>query len=188
MDQTNIVPIGTDPTESLEIPWMQMEKEPEEWFRRFVTYYLMAGPSRTLLRAMMACVEAEDPQRFENFKLNPPKSARTNWVEMATAWQWRLRALAYDDAMQRDSMRLMDEARTKLSSLSLKAVDALEKSLEESRHRVTAAKEVLDRTGFPATVVRENHDVPFTADDYANASKELESWRQQLKPSIDEKS
>lgn len=71
-----------------ENPWQRQENEPTNWYERFLVY-LQMGPSRTLLGAVHL---AEKDQ-------NRPKkiSVPGIWRDTFRQWQWKSRALAFDD-------------------------------------------------------------------------------------------
>lgn len=127
------------------------------------------------MQAMMTCYQVEEPEKYARLLQNP-RTVGASWSDMAKIWQWRARARAFDSLRNTESQKRLDEARTLLIEATVKAVHALIDSLENSKTRVSAAKEILDRGGLPGTIVRENRIVPFTADELAQAQKELADW------------
>jgi hypothetical protein len=167
--------------ETLEFPWSRQENEPENWYMRFHVHYLSLGPTRTLLKAFMACVQVEDPTKFESYVLNPPQSVTSQWSQMASAWEWRKRARAYDEVMMRDASRVVDAAYKTIIENTQAAAQTLVDNLKNPRLAVAAAKEILDRGGLPGSSTVRHEIVPFTADELGRASDEVHAWENQLK-------
>jgi hypothetical protein len=184
MADFDLRPQSTD-EETLDLPWLQMENEPPQWFERFNKYYLPLGTGRTLLKAMMGYIVEEEPHKAEAWLANPRTSASVQWSEMASAWQWRLRARAYDTIRMRGAIAQMEEARAIIIENTPKAAKALVESLENPRLAVAAAKEILDRGGLPGTIVHENRVTPFTADELNQATREVQEWENKLLPKSD---
>lgn len=180
-DEQNLPVVqGETQQEEMDFPWLQQENEPDNWYRRFVKYYLNLGHGRTLLKAMSLFLQTEHPERYARFLENPRQSASAEWSTTASAWQWRERARIYDMASMQEAMEKVGEARKILIESTPKAAKALVESLENPRTRVNAAKEILDRGGLPGTIVHEERVVPFTADELSQAQTELETWEQRL--------
>lgn len=185
-DELEVIPPDTTDAETDVVPWLQMEKEPDIWYSRFLKYYVALGPARSLLKAMLACYQAEDPVKYDQMVKNGRQSASGPWGEMSRAWMWRERARAYDGIRYQEAQKVVEQARTTIIENTQKAAQALVDSLANPRLAVAAAKEILDRGGLPGTVVRENRVVPFTADELAAAHREVEEWERQLTPKSDE--
>ncbi len=77
-------------------PWQQQEGEPDVWYGRFVSYYLLAGPDRSLRAACRqwrrhraASVRAGSALPLDSA---PPES----WRRAQAHWHWQERAAAWD--------------------------------------------------------------------------------------------
>jgi hypothetical protein len=160
-------------------PWMQQVDEPNEWHDKFLNYYLPLGPTRTLLRAFIDFAMATSPEQKILMSVRRPASAPASWSTMAREWEWRKRASAFDLTQMEELVATKDMARLEVQMATLDAVRALKLALLNPRTAVNAAKEILDRGGLPAVTVHIGKTVPFTADDLANAMKELDNWKQQ---------
>lgn len=180
MSDTDLVPSQQESEETIAYPWLQMENEPEIWYQRFVKYYVGLGTGRTLLKAMMAYLQQEEPEVYERALINPRESASTAWSNAAKVWMWRDRARSYDMIRLQNAHKLREEAEAILLESAPDAAKALRESLENPKLKVAAAKEILDRSGLPGTIVRENRVVPFTADDLQQATREVADWEQSL--------
>jgi len=171
--------------EELQAAWLQMDKEPDLWYQRFVKYYLPLGIGRTLLKALMAYYQTEEPEKYELALMNARQSVGMTWSQMASAWLWRDRAKQYDAIRFQEASKSIDQARTIILENTGKAAQTLVTSLDNPRTAVAAAKEILDRGGIPGTIVRENRVVPFTADELARAREEVGEWENKLQPKSD---
>jgi len=152
--------------------WERVEGETGEWYHRFSSYFLLMGPARTMQRAYNAFMAIENPG-VEHNKVTIPSS----WREESVTRDWFGRADAFDAKLfQEDGS--VELARTQLKKAAFEATIALIEALTNPRYAVAAAKEILDRAGIPATQTHLIKTTPFTADEMAAASKELEAWEQ----------
>lgn len=181
MEDLDVIPSADgELEEKVEYPWLQMEHEPDVWYRRFAKYYIALGPARTLLKAMMAYYQTEEPSQYELILMNPRQSASSDWSKMSNLWMWRFRAREYDRIRYMEAQGVIDQARTTIVENTNKAALALVEALENPRLKVAAAKEILDRGGIPGVAVRESRVVPFSADELAKAHREVSDWERQL--------
>jgi hypothetical protein len=119
--------------------WKQRPGEPDVWYARFELYRLL-GPRRSLVRAYRLSMRLEE---------QPVRKPGPLWYAMAKEWDWRLRASAWDVAVeaqralqnqQRESRRdPYADRRAKLDELIagvLKAMDEADlKNLERDEAR-----------------------------------------------------
>ena len=63
---------------------------------------------------------------------------------------------------------------------SVKAVEALEDSLDDPKHRVAASKAILDRAGLPSAKEVKHSVESFSADELSQAAEEIEAWENQM--------
>lgn len=157
-----------------------MEDEPPEAFFIFSKFYLTAGPTRTLLKTYITYLSIEDPERLKGLSETSRQSAPTEWTKMVDAWEWRERALAYDEKFF-TNQGAVELARQALQRSSMDAVEALQKALQDRKTRVSAAKEILDRAGIPSSQKLVVSTTPFSADEYAEAQKEIDEWEKKPK-------
>jgi hypothetical protein len=160
--------------------WNQMPGEPDEWYEKFVKYYLELGPGRTLLRAYVAFKKDTNPS------YRAPNSAPVNWTMAAGDWEWRMRSQDYDTYNYEGLVGDVQSARNVLLISAVEAAETLRGALKDPRLKVAAAKEILDRSGVPAVSVHDIRSTPFTADELAKAHEELKEWERQTKPKSDE--
>jgi hypothetical protein len=159
-------------------PWEQVAEEPDEQYKWFSQYYLPLGFQRTIRGAYSTYVINE----------NPPGKARLGkggeghtWYKAAEDWEWGRRARAYDEAMGREAEAVVKQAVLKLKTSTVQAVDTLIKNLESPRNAVAAANSILDRGGVPAKSTSEVlQTVHVTADEMAQAVKEVTEWENQI--------
>ena len=100
-------------------PWHRRPKEPNQWYDRFVTYYLTTPASRRSVDAAW---------RQGSGSSSKAKQASGAWYRAAKKWQWQERAEAYDEDQR---------------GLLLKAVE--EERLEDRRRRIDVMKAVRAR-------------------------------------------
>lgn len=155
------------------LQWQQLPDEPNEWYYKFEKYFLMLGPTRTLHRSYKAFCEIEGNE--EEDSQNRPHST---WIEACEKYNWRQRADAFDAKLFTED-GAVELARQRLRKSTLSAVDTLIDALNNPRLAVSAAKEILDRGGIPATQSHILKTQPFTADEMAAATKEIEEWEKQ---------
>jgi len=161
-------------------PWWQREDETDEWYNRFERFYLMAGPSRSLQAAYRMYVISEGGTVGNKGM----KDVINSWVEESRLHDWRGRSQAYDGEINHLILKRVEAARRRLQDAAPSAVQALITALDDPRHRVAAAKEILDRAGLPATTRTEiRAAVGITAEDLAAANEEVEEWEKRLLPS-----
>lgn len=82
-------------------PWDQQEKEPDEYYRKFLIFRDL-GSERTLLNAQTL----EEPNRTR-------PEASSAWKRMSSNWNWLARADAYDLSIQKTASKEV-EANDKL--------------------------------------------------------------------------
>lgn len=158
-------------------PWTQMVEEPTEWYEKFEKYYLPLGPGRTIMQAFIAFAKATSPEQSILMTVSPPNAAPHSWSQMSNQWQWRKRALAWDAEQVRGAADQVMFARQLAQMATVEAVQTLRKALANPKTAVQAAKELLDRGGVPSVTIHAVKSVPFTADDLAQAARELEEWK-----------
>ena len=84
-------------------PWDQREGEPIMWYYRFRSHYLPLEPDgRTLQKAYLS-VRAGSKGRLKSAK------ATMAWNHAARDWEWKKRALAYDNRIQVAVEKASDE-------------------------------------------------------------------------------
>ncbi len=167
--------------ETFDIPaWLLRENEPEDWHAKFAKYYLPLGPTRTLLKAFTAYLLENYAEDAAAMRMSKMASAPHSWTIMARDWEWRARAKQYDAFEFGQTAQVVSAARQKIQDLALKAVESLEKALDNPRTQVAAAERILDRAGLPAKSVHVHEIQPFTSDDYAKAAEEVREWQAQL--------
>jgi len=170
----------SDPIDAI---WLQMEGEPDEWYERFSTYYLQLGPSRNLTRAYVRYLASENPEQAA-IVLSKPHYVNTpqKWSEIARVWNWRDRAEAFDLFTASENYAFVERARNYLMRSTEAAAETLVKNLDNPRHAVAAAKEILDRGGVPgARVVGVGRIDPYTADDLKRAEQALIEWEERIR-------
>jgi len=156
-------------------PYDQQENEPQLWYERFVQYYLLLGPGRTLRKAWLMHLLDAKPDRYEKAS-KTRVSADVNWSEKCTEWSWRDRADAYDSEMSQQAMKSVESARTLILEHADKAAEALILALAQPRQRVAAAKEILDRAGIPAVKEVRVGSTPYTQEELQHAAKDIGEW------------
>jgi len=163
-------------------PWTQRTDEANEWYDKFMLHYIPLGPTRTLLQAYLSYAKASATSSDQAVMViaNPPKSAPANWSTVAREMDWRKRALAYDAEQSKDLVNTMTQAKQVLQAATLDAAVALRNALSNPKFAVAAAKEILDRGGLPAVTLHAIKLMPFTADDLAQATREVEEWQRNL--------
>lgn len=176
MADSSIEPVN----DVLVLPWEREADESETWYARFIKYYVSQGVSRSLTRAYIMYLAEEKPQLLAETGIER-RTASSEWSNQAKMFKWRQRAEAYDIATSVDMAKAVDAARQKLFESAERAATALAEALENPKSKVSAAKEILDRVGLPATQVHVNKNVNFTADDLMRAQQEVGEWEQNLK-------
>ena len=193
-DSTNtIVPKQSDvlTTIEAEYPWEQMDGEPQLWYRRFTSYFLVSGPGRTLYGAYELMVSTEFPSVAKARKIaaakpdaKPRAQAITSWGKVAKTWRWRERSMAFDRFTYKAASAQVDRARITLLGSANKAAEALVSALSNPRLQVAAAKEILDRAGLPGTINLGIGQIEkFTADELNQAEQEVAAWESQTQVS-----
>jgi hypothetical protein len=177
-----------DDTLEQQQPWERQPGEPNRWYARFERYRL-AGPSRSLL----GIVNTERQERGGKRGSSVPQA----WAKNAKAWQWRVRAEAWDEhqrgveraayAAQVEEMnrRHAQEAKA-LQSLAIQRLKSLTvdhlSTADTLRFLTEAAKLERSATGQPETITEQRLTgknggaVVFTIEDAVNAAQELEEW------------
>lgn len=156
--------------------WAQLEGEPDDMYEVFVQFYLALGIGRTLAQAYALYYEKfRSPESTAQY-LKPPQA----WFDAARKWEWRLRSLEYDKHQLQIAANTIQAARQKIQQSTVLAVDALIEALDNPRLKVAAAKEILDRGGVPTKTVHVLEMQPYTADDFAQAAKEVELWERKM--------
>lgn len=169
--------------DDLNVPWNQLDGEPDEVYDLFTRFYLPLGPSRTLLKAYLMFLAETQPAKSEKYAVVGKASADPKWSLWANGWNWRTRAQAFDSMQYTAAMATVQEARRIILENVARAAQALVDKLDDPRLGVAAAKELLDRGGLPAaSVVGHANLTPFTTDDFNRASRELEEWQQNQTP------
>lgn len=74
-------------TEEVHYPWERQDGESSRWFQRFEAFRLM-GVSRSLLGAVNQEKDRNGQKRTKN--------ASTSWRNACDTWNWRARAIAWD--------------------------------------------------------------------------------------------
>jgi len=169
-----IVPVEDETLEAA--LFEQFEDETDEWYFRFFDFYVKLGRARTLRAAYL--LHNEWLTELGTAEVSPTYE---DWKEQARLFRWKKRAETWDMEMQLQAARSVEEARARLMQASTKAVEALEKSLKNSRTRVSGAKAILDRAGLPPVKEVKHSVEPFRADELAQASEEIEAWEKQMK-------
>lgn len=169
--------------ETVDIVWLQQDKEPDSWYRRFMSFYLPLGPSRNLTRAYLRCLESEEPEKaFAKKSAKGYINTSPQWSEIARTWHWRERAEAFDLYTAGENFSYVDKARDILLQSTEAAARALVENLKNPRLAVAAAKEILDRGGLPGThLVGVGRVEPYTADDLRSAEEAVNKWEKQIR-------
>jgi prophage DNA circulation protein len=168
--------------EKITEPWDRQPGEPSRWYVIFVKYYLTMGLARTVRGSYLRYLKEAEPDKYESEKAysTPPK----HWRDMAAKWSWKERAEAFDEWQTDLSMATVEEAARKLRLAAVDAVAALVLALGTMRYSVQAAKEILDRSGIPATVRQEMAGaLNLTSDDLAKATEEVKKWENEHRSS-----
>jgi hypothetical protein len=180
MDQDLVTLALSDVIDIMRYEWHRIEDEPPLWYERFAKYYLMLGPSRSILKAYMQHLAIEHPKQYEEYALRPRQSAATGWSDQARKWNWRIRAEAYDKFQYGEAVMKIAEARETLLRAASLAAQALVANLNNPRLAVAAAKEILDRTGIAAESIVHHTQSELNADDLATAAREVKEWQANL--------
>jgi len=159
--------------------WTRMEDEDLIWYERFIRFYLPLGTTRTLFQAYKLMLSIEDPEKLDSID-NKNSNTPAEWSKMADKYHWLERAMAYDEKMYSDG-GAVELAREFIKNSSFKAAQTLEAALNNPRLMVAAAKEILDRSGVLAASINLNKDVEFTADEMAEAMKDVDEWTKNVK-------
>ena len=170
MADENLIEVNIDVA-----PYDQLPDEPDEWYERFLTYFVALGQSRSLRKAYLL-----HNNLLGDDAVNAPHA--TKWSEAAKKFNWKRRSAAYDQEMQVEVMRQVEQARNDLMSASPDAVKALVTALTKPRERVPSAKAILDRAGLPPVKEVVTKMVPYSGDELAQAAEELEQWQSELAP------
>jgi hypothetical protein len=153
--------------------WDRMHGEPQRWYTIFVNYYLPQGPGRSVRRAHT--LYSKDHPEIEPSEYTP-----VTWFKMAEKWQWKERVDAFETEQNDLARATIDYAAKLLRLLTVDAVQALQIMLKSDRYAVSAAKEILDRGGIPATSIQElAAKVDITSDDMAEAREQVEKWERE---------
>lgn len=158
--------------------WNRRDDEPVAWYERFIRYYIPLGTTRSLFKAYKVCLAIEDPKQLE--KLDDKSNTPLDWSRAANEYEWVERAAAYDEKMFSDE-GAVELARQLLKNSALDAATTLHRALSNPRLQVAAAKEILDRSGVLAASIQLSKELPFTADEMAEATKEIEEWEKNAK-------
>ncbi|HXF62758.1 MAG TPA: effector-associated domain EAD1-containing protein, partial [Caldilineaceae bacterium] len=116
--------------------WKQRPNEPDLWYARFELYRLL-GPRRSLVKVYRLSMRLEE---------QPVRKPGPLWYAMAKEWDWRLRAAAWDTALEVRAAQQQEprrdpyaDRRAKLDELIagvLKALDEADlKNLERDEAR-----------------------------------------------------
>ena len=151
----------------------QLEDEPTEWYDRFMDYFVALGSARTFRTAYLLHNECMGDKAGHSPSYN-------KWREAARDYRWKVRAAAYDHELQLNAARQVEKARGLLMQASVKAVEALEDSLDDPKHRVAASKAILDRAGLPSAKEVKHSVESFSADELSQAAEEIEAWENQM--------
>lgn len=158
-------------------PWWPTPGEPDRWYGRFERFFLMQGPSRSLQAAYRMWVASDNRE----LGLKGKRDIANNWKINCLAFRWRERAAAYDGYINHLIMKKVEASRRRLQDAAPLAVDALVNALTDTRSRVPAAKEILDRAGLPSTTRQEiRAAVGFTSEDLSEASAEVDEWEKKM--------
>lgn len=162
----------------------KLEDEPLHWYEVFKRYYMLTGLSRSVRKAYVQYLENEKPDSDQLSRAMRDKIGhRTGhyWYDIALKYFWKERANAWDLERTDEFKKEVQEARILLMGLTPEAVAALESALQETRSRVQAAKEILDRAGVPATTrVDVDATIQLTADEMAAAKDEATEWENSM--------
>ncbi len=144
--------------------WERQPGEPNLWYERFERYRLL-GPRRSLLAVYNAERETAGEQ--------PARCAPRSWAIQAAAWTWAARSEDWDESERARARAQVEIALQRLRDAAPAAVEALIAALGDTRWRVSAAREILDRAGLAAAArsddpdgvcdVREMSDAELTA-------------------------
>ncbi len=159
-------------------PWDQLPGEPDRWFLMFQRYYIPQGIRRTIKGAVEAYCAAERPHRLDPKTGKLPYAGTPRaWSENAFKWNWKERAIAWDKQTNSEMLDTVQFALSILKDAAPDAAEALVEALASPRTRVSAAKEILDRTGLPAVKRVESIGMSITPDDVQKAREELDEWK-----------
>ena len=167
-------------------PWLQVDKEPIFWYRRFMTYYLPLGPNRNLTRAYLKWMETEKPEQAARKKASRAFiNTGREWSVMARDWKWRERAESFDLHCSSEIFGYVDQARTTLMKAANDAANALIANLANPRLGVAAAKEILDRVGLPSThLIGVGKIEPYSADELRKAEEDVANWEKNIRGEV----
>jgi hypothetical protein len=154
-------------------PYDQLPDEPYDWYERFLTYFVALGQARSLRKAYLL----HNNLLAEEAVNAPPAN---DWNLAAKKYHWKRRAAAYDAEMAVEVARQVEQARMDLQNASVKAVEALVKSLNTGRTRVAGAKAILDRAGLPPVKEVRHSTEPYSGDELAQAAEEVDAWEKQM--------
>lgn len=165
--------------------WEHQPGEPTLWYNRFHGY-LLIGPQRSIEKAFNLA------KRTEHFRANRPGAA---WYAAAEGFQWAKRAVAWDEA-QRIKLRenieqeRFDEHRRRLGLISnainwalniVELADLPNLDVMQAREMLPTIRLLLKdmltaqrvELGLPAAQESQSAIAPFTADELAQARREL---------------
>jgi hypothetical protein len=73
-----------------EYPWERMPGEPNDWYDRFLKYYVKQGTRRSIIEAYRRCVKVEQNR-------STTSAPSPVWHLRAYQWNWLVRAEAFDE-------------------------------------------------------------------------------------------
>jgi hypothetical protein len=73
-----------------EYPWERMVGEPNDWYDRFLKYYIKQGTRRSIQEAYRRCVKVEQER-------STASAPSPRWHLKAYQWNWQVRAEAFDE-------------------------------------------------------------------------------------------
>lgn len=158
-------------------PWDRQEREPSRWYLIFIKYFIGMGINRSLRKAYLKQKQEESEEAYE--KAIATRGCPNVWYQMATRWNWKERAEAWDEEQTLLAITAVEEAAKKLRLLAPSAVEALALSLASEKYRVQAAKEILDRGGLPSVSKQEvQKTIEMRAEDIEEALKDVDEWEE----------
>jgi hypothetical protein len=98
-------------------PWDRQPGEPNLWFDRFERFRL-AGPSRSLLAILNAERERHGKRKG--------RSVPTAWTKNARLWDWRARALAWDEHERRQTRARHAEQKAEMDHRHIQEAKAIQ--------------------------------------------------------------
>lgn len=107
-------------------PWERQPGEPNSWYNIFFSYYTLLGAGRNIARAYRAYIKAEEGWNASGYSPSP------RWHHMATGWNWKIRAEAFDEFQRMRDGELWETRRRALREKEWEVSSSLLEVAEET--------------------------------------------------------